>query len=901
VNTVPSASDETPQPDLLAAAREYGEAGLSVIPVRADGSKAPDLRSWRTYITQRSTPDEHAAWFDPDRRGGPRTGIGVIFGEVSGNSEMIEIEPRALAEGYLDKVTEIAEASGLGEMWKQVTNGWVRQSGGGGLHFHVRVEGAPVKGNTKLAARPARDDELTPSQLAQFVKNPGKVFPAVLIETRGAGGFAVVEPSHGRVHPTSNPYTRVTGSPATIPTISAEYYAALHSLLRAVDEMPVKDTPASAPRDMRAPLPGGLLRPGDDYENKADWGADILTPAGWTFVHQHGRTGLWCRPGKDRGISATTGHAADRDRLYVFSTSTEFEAETPYTKFGAYALLQHGGDFKAAARELARQGYGDKPPHRHLASVSPIRQHDAAPPTDGANALAPDRQSSYREPERLPQGKPRIDITSEAHGIQRVLEVMAAGEMPGLYTRAGGLSWIDTDEQGHPIMHELGAENLRAYLHENTLTVAVVEDKDTGGTKDVWELPQVRTCSTILGRKNWPLPRLRGIVTTPVVRPDGSFIETPGYDAVTGLYMHPHAPLRRIEAPVTAEKIAKAKAIVLDQMLADFPFVSASDRAHMLGALLTPILRHYFHGPTPMFIITATDKGSGKTLLKDIFAYCYSISSTAWSMADEELRKSITSQLFTQGQPVVVFDNLPNGHVIKSAQLSTLLTGEYWGDRILGRTEAVQMPNDRLWILTGNALQTGGDNSRRAVWVRLEPDCPNPDERDGFVVGDLRPWLRKHASTVVAALVTMVHGWIADGAKTKSVRFGDYSEWASMVAGVLDYLEVPGWLADRTTAATARDAEDQEWGAFLAAWHEEFKGASTAAGKVLEALGDFVPQPPGNKPTGPIDGRQLGRWLGARNGRYFGTYKLIGTFDSHAKQTLWRVEPFVRKVSGGAK
>lgn len=209
------------------------------------------------------------------------------------------------------------------------------------------------------------------------------------------------------------------------------------------------------------------------------------------------------------------------------------------------------------------------------------------------------------------------------------------------------------------------------------------------------------------------------------------------------------------------------------------------------------------------------------------------------------------------------------------------------------------MPNDRLWILTGNALQTGGDNSRRAVWVRLEPDCPNPDERDGFVVGDLRPWLRKNASTVVAALVTMVHGWLADGAKTKSVRFGDYSEWASMVAGVLAYLDVPGWLADRTTAATARDAEDQEWGAFLTVWYGTFESQPTAAGKLFEALGEYVPQTLG-RAGGPANGRQLGQQLGARNGRYFGTFKLVGAHDSHAKQILWRVEPFVRKTSGGA-
>jgi putative DNA primase/helicase len=81
---------------------------------------------------------------------------------------------------------------------------------------------------------------------------------------------------------------------------------------------------------------------------------------------------LWRRPGKDgRGWSATTGHCAAKDGgadlLAVFSSNAHpFEGPSGgrlcscYGKFRAYALLKHGGDFKAAARELGRQGYGER-------------------------------------------------------------------------------------------------------------------------------------------------------------------------------------------------------------------------------------------------------------------------------------------------------------------------------------------------------------------------------------------------------------------------------------------------------------------------------------------------------------------------------------------------------------
>ena len=48
-----------------------------------------------------------------------------------------------------------------------------------------------------------------------------------------------------------------------------------------------------------------------------------------------------------------------RDLLIVFSSNADpFVERTGYSKFYAYTLLEHGGDFHAASRALARRGYG---------------------------------------------------------------------------------------------------------------------------------------------------------------------------------------------------------------------------------------------------------------------------------------------------------------------------------------------------------------------------------------------------------------------------------------------------------------------------------------------------------------------------------------------------------------
>jgi hypothetical protein len=48
------------------------------------------------------------------------------------------------------------------------------------------------------------------------------------------------------------------------------------------------------------------------------------------------------------------------DRLYVFTSSTPFEPEKSYSKFAAYVVLNHGGDFAAAARHIDADGCGPR-------------------------------------------------------------------------------------------------------------------------------------------------------------------------------------------------------------------------------------------------------------------------------------------------------------------------------------------------------------------------------------------------------------------------------------------------------------------------------------------------------------------------------------------------------------
>lgn len=357
-------------PVTLETALHLRRNNLSIIPTRPDGTKAPAL-PWKAYQTAPAPITEVTEWYQD---GNPRNlGIAVVTGAASNNLEMTEIEGRAAAD--LPKIAATMTERGHARLWERLNTGWLELSPSGGFHWIYRLEPADkVPGNTKLA-RNAHGE--------------------VLAETRGEGGYFIAAPTPGSHHKTGNPWQVLAGGPETAPTISTLDRAAFHQAITdTLDETPERPVtlfnqpkPTTTHPATENPSEGGL-KPGDDYENKVDW-TDILTPHDWT-LHSTFSSGerFWTRPSKHPrdGHSASTGHADDRDRLYVFSSSVpEFPTEEPITKFRAYSLLNHAGDDTAAARTLAAAGFGQKAPITvKLTDILPT-QKPAQPPQSPQN------------------------------------------------------------------------------------------------------------------------------------------------------------------------------------------------------------------------------------------------------------------------------------------------------------------------------------------------------------------------------------------------------------------------------------------------------------------------------------------------------------------------------------
>lgn len=315
--------------ELLTTALRFANAGIVAVPVATDGTKRPGLSSWKQYQEVQPTPEEILSWF-----GAEQQGIGVITGKISGNLEMLELEGRAVAEKLHLEIAEVCNGSGLSELWERLNSSYVEATPSGGIHWLYKVDGE-IQGNTKLARRPGENGGVD-----------------VLAETRSEGGFCITAPSGGTCHPSGGAWQMLRGSIETITTLSLAERDALHTVFKMFDSMP---KPESVAVEVAQRIDGALTV-GDDYNARTTWD-EILIPLGWKKSYTQGEKTTWIRPGKDFGISATTNYQGN-DKLMVFSTSTAFEAERSYDKFGAIVHLQFGGDFKQAAKSLREQGYG---------------------------------------------------------------------------------------------------------------------------------------------------------------------------------------------------------------------------------------------------------------------------------------------------------------------------------------------------------------------------------------------------------------------------------------------------------------------------------------------------------------------------------------------------------------
>lgn len=252
-----------------------------------------------------------------------------------------------------------------------------------------------------------------------------------------------------------------------------------------------------------------------------------------------------------------------------------------------------------------------------------------------------------------------------------------------------------------------------------------------------------------------------------------------------------------------------------------------SSRAHALAMVLQPHLRHFIAGGRPAYHIDKSAPGTGAGFLMDVaYIIAEGIPSVVRPMStqNEEFRKNITA-ILRAGEQIIFVDNI--NHRVDSGELAAALTAGVWSDRVLGESSVVKIPNNAMWVFSGNDVEFSKELNRRLIPIRLDAKEANPihRKRDMFKHFPLQPWLTKNRAKLLWSVHVLIANWVQKQMPSGSAQMYSFDSYASTMSGVLEAAGIKGFL-QTIPAYTKVAVEDDDVPTIVAAKLYETFGAT---------------------------------------------------------------------------
>jgi hypothetical protein len=443
-------------PPTLSFALSAHAAGLVPVPMlleERDGSwhKEPTCSTWGGAVTV----NDIETWY---QQGSRANAVAVQSGRIL----CIDIDSPELCNEVITGVSFLLDAFVASRFYLQ-------QTPSGGCHMAFAVADPERYRNEKLA---------------MTADSP----PKTLIETRASGGLFLVHPSPH--------YKVLQGDLLTVPVLGAEDVDAILYLCRTYDQRRAEENKRQEQERRPEPKPyQDGDHPGDWYDKSGNIFADLRS-AGWVANRDHT---LWRRPGKSKGFSMTWDRCGLRDRFFCFSTNAGLPTEEVLRPWHVYAWLFFAGDYKVAAREIARH----MPRIEKPIEYGPSPEWLAANPDFAAAMVTPPAPQNDQEAAKAAVAAALLAVDDEplpAKGIApATTTVMTPDQEELLWQKleATRVDNLNTEPELNPILFFQG----RLVLSEGNITMLTGQSK-SGKTQAI---------SAILSAALWSIPdeRLR--------------------------------------------------------------------------------------------------------------------------------------------------------------------------------------------------------------------------------------------------------------------------------------------------------------------------------------------------------------------------------------------------------
>jgi hypothetical protein len=331
-------------------------------------------------------------------------------------------------------------------------------------------------------------------------------------------------------------------------------------------------------------------------------------------------------------------------------------------------------------------------------------------------------------------------------------------------------------------------------LREIVSSIILFMQKPEGRARAKPIHPPERCIAAVHARSVWPgVKHLVGVVEHPILRPDGSITDKPGYDPDTGMIWIGEPIMGIPEHPGQADAFAASERLL--NLVSDFEFEDDCAKGVWLACLLTILCRHIIDEEVPLFYFEANTAGSGKSLLCDLISIIVSgrrMVRMGYSHEPVEMEKRLVSILL-KGVRVAMMDNVQGE--FGNAPLDAVLTAQFYSGRILGKSEmTTDLLINTVFVATANNAVLCGDLYRRILRSALVSsyECPDQD-RTEFKIEKIKRYVGEHREEFLAAALTIVRAYILAGRPAEFLK-GDqvfrlpinvFGEWTSLIRGAV--------------------------------------------------------------------------------------------------------------------
>lgn len=422
-------------------------------------------------------------------------------------------------------------------------------------------------------------------------------------------------------------------------------------------------------------------------------------------------------------------------------------------------------------------------------------------------------------------------------------------------------------------------------------------------TKDDPE-PEPKVCDVpvrvinILGEigTSWKFPKLVATVEAPTLRPDGSLLQSFGYDARSGLFLDDAG----VTFPPVKDDPTKVEAMqALDRLkrpLADFEFRDSDGIANLslsvqLSAMLTACVRRSLP-MAPTYGFGANDVSAGKTQLAQVNAIMSNGRRTGERpfTSDPDEQRKLLSAAFAAGDSVLLFDNVDV--LIEGGPLCSVITGETMTTRKLGGNSAedeITAPTRSLIMFTGNKLTAQGDMTSRVLVCTLYVGETIRVFKflETVKAASLDEYLIEHRPALVAAALTIIRAWITAG-RPKTTKRCRFPAWQAFCADPLVWLGYPDPCLAFARAVKS-DPERERFSVILREWLKLPTPGEWRTTKQLMATEGVAEAIANARGVSVLTQRNASEYLKTMTDKVVEGYRLEHVADTSKHAARWRI------------